>query len=155
VRRRDRFGNYFRARVVVHLESGRETAAWDVFLAARLNGESASAPALAGAGGAGPISAGLAGLGTGLIAFGFATLIRARRRTREEPATHLAPVMAKIGVTAATTIAVVVLLPSATFGQTWQVVEYYDSDALGSIRGSRTSRGRSSRGTTFCPSVRN
>ena len=33
-----------------------------------------------------------------------------------------------------TTLALVLLSPSATFGQAWQVVEYYDTDAVGSIR---------------------
>jgi hypothetical protein len=36
--RRDRYGNYFRARAVVHLTNGHQTVVWDVFLAARLNG---------------------------------------------------------------------------------------------------------------------
>lgn len=37
-------------------------------------------------------------------------------------------------VAGAATVAVALLWPSALFGQTWQVVEYYDTDALGSIR---------------------
>ena len=37
-------------------------------------------------------------------------------------------------VARAATVAVMLLWPSALFGQTWQVVEYYDTDAVGSIR---------------------
>ena len=37
-------------------------------------------------------------------------------------------------VTRAATVAVALLWPSALFGQTWQVVEYYDTDAVGSVR---------------------
>ncbi len=141
VRRRDRFGNYFRYRAIVHLRSGGQTTAWDVFLAARLNSGGASAAALPG-----PIATGFAGLGAGLIAVGLAVLIRPRRqRQRASAERHLPAAVVRASVTGLTTLAVVLLWPSATFGQgsqTWQVVEYYDVDAVGSVRAVTNAQGQ-------------
>ena len=79
--------------------------------------------------------AGVAGLGAGLVAFGFVALVR-RRRDGGVAAARQArvPALGRVGVGGLTTLALVLLSPSATFGQTWQVVEYYDTDAVGSIR---------------------
>ena len=149
-RRRDRFGNFFRARAVVHLTNGRQMVVWDVFLAARLTtgGASAALPRISWPG---PTAAGLAGLGAILIAFGLGGVARRRfRRHRPsglcggggrgpwQPEERVVPVvLARLGATGVTTLAVVLLWPSASFGQgsqTWQVVEYYDTDAIGSVR---------------------
>ncbi len=136
IARRDRFGNYFKYRAVVHLADGRRTMAWDVFLAARLNGSalaSAAGPARAAGSRPGPLSPGLAGLGVALIAVGLAGLVRPRRRTAA---------VARVGVTGFTTVAVVLLWPVAGFGQAPQVVEYYDTDALGSVRAVSNAQGQ-------------
>ncbi len=158
VARRDRFGNYFKYRAVVHLANGRRTTAWDVFLAARLNGsEPASAAALPwpGAGGPGPVAVGFAGLGAGLIALSSAGVVRRRTRGHGSSDPCVTAVLAgsrlprlpvpaaRLGVTGATTVAVVLLWPAASFGQqTWQVVEYYDTDALGSVRAVTDAQGQ-------------
>ncbi len=141
VRRRDRFGNYFKYRAVVHLANGRRTTAWDVFLAASLNGSApAAAAALPWLGGSrpGPSAPGLAGLGVALIAVGLAGLVRPRRRA----AVRLRPAGARVGVTGFTTVAAVLLWPAAGFGQAPQVVEYYDTDALGSVRAVSNAQGQ-------------
>ena len=73
VGRRDRYGNVFRARAVVHLTNGHQTTVWDVFLVARPSAPSAGAAAgfaWPGAGGSRPIATGLAGLGAGLVVIG-------------------------------------------------------------------------------------
>ena len=129
--RRDRFGNYFRYRAVVHLTNGRQTVVWDVFLAARLNGGGASAAGLPM-----PFATGLAGLGAFLLAVGLASLIRPKPQPQavgEVPAAAAS----RTGVACVTTLGVLLLWPSATFGQgarDWQVVEYPDNDAVGSVR---------------------
>ena len=147
--RRDRFGNYFRYRAVVHLANGHQTVIWDVFLAARLTSGGASA-ALPAAGGMGPVATGLAGLGTGLIALG---LRGVRRRTRRHgpsgPCVYagrqeraLPSAVARAGVA---TLAFLLLWPSASFGQSsqsWQVVEYVDTDAIGLVRAVTNSSGQ-------------
>jgi RHS repeat-associated protein len=84
------------------------------------------------------VAAGLAALGAGLIAFGLLSLGRTPPRRRLAFAVRLPPsAAARASLTGLTALAVVLLWPSATFGQgsqDWQVVEYYDSDAVGSIR---------------------
>ena len=151
--RRDRYGNYFRSRAVVHLTNGHQTVVWDVFLAARLNAGAPAAAALSGAAAPGvrPLNAGLAGLGAAMVALGLASVFRRRtcRRGSSDPRVgatlihpnpqgRLLPVsVARAGLTGLTTLAVVLLWPSASFGQssqTWQVVEYVDIDAIGSVR---------------------
>jgi RHS repeat-associated protein len=54
-------------------------------------------------------------------------------------------------VAGAATVAVTLLWPSALFGQTWQVVEYYDTDALGSIRIVTDARGQAVARHDFLP----
>ncbi len=50
--------------------------------------------------------------------------------------------MVRVGVTGVTTMAVLLLWPSATFGQTSQVVEYYETDAVGSVRAVTDAQGQ-------------
>ena len=59
-----------------------------------------------------------------------------RRRDGRAVATRPArvPALGRVGAGGLTAVALVLLSPSATFGQTWQVVEYYDTDAIGSVR---------------------
>ena len=104
-----------------------------MFLAVR-PGPGAEAAAWPG-GGSDGWRAGVAGLGAGLVAFGFVALVR-RRRDGGVAAARQArvPALGRVGVGGLTTLALVLLSPSATFGQTWQVVEYYDTDAIGSVR---------------------
>ena len=169
-RRRDAFGNYFRYRAVVHLADGRRRTVWDVFLVARPNGDapaSAAGSAWPGEGGSGPVSAGLAGLGAVLIAVGLPGLRRTTRRHGpspldrargalsegpERPSRRAGPcerpgpfplsALVRTSVIGPTTLAIVLLWPSATFGQAPQVVEYDDSDALGSVRAVTNTQGQ-------------
>ena len=145
VGRRDRFGNYFRARAVVHFTDGLQTTVWDVFLAARLNGAAAATAAgwtWGSRAGSSRFSAGVAGVGAGLIALGLAALLWRRRRSGRRAWRPLSSAVSRIGMTGATTVVVVLLWPASSFGQTWQVVEYYDSDALGSVRAVTNNQGQ-------------
>ena len=151
--RRDRYGNVFRSRADVHLINGHQTTVWDVFLVARLPPGAAAAAGVAwpGPDGPRPVAAGVAGLGATLLAVGLVGVRRTRRDRRgpwdprvgalllqASPRARLFPAaVVRAGVTGAAAVAVVLLWPAATFGEgspTWQVVEYYDTDAVGSIR---------------------
>jgi RHS repeat-associated protein len=146
--RRDGHGNYYRYRGVVHLASGATIPIWDVFLAVGLAGHRApSAAGLTGPPGMPPVGAILAGLSAVLIAVGLVGIPRGRgRHGRPGPCVsprrlHGAATL-RLGTTGVTTLAVVLLWPSALFGQTWQVVEYYDTDAVGSVRAVTDAQGQ-------------
>ena len=90
--------------------------------------------------GSGTIPAGLAWLGASLA--GLTLVGLARRRPRRRLIDGLRPTVARVGITGVGTACAVLLWPAAGFGQAPQVVEYYDVDAIGSVRAVTDAQGQ-------------